>query len=165
MCLYKLVKYLKNYVNLEQKKSLVEIKSQSIRKWLHKLGYESKDVKKNVFVDEYKWLNVVKDFIRFLNKLEKLKPYLVNFNENSIIKDKIYSSDCAIDGKNLWPVIVITYNEYTISAHEGIYNGWTRVGDTFLHTKSQKQDIMISKFLLPFGCLNLFLLSEKNKRL
>lgn len=43
---------------------------------------------------------MIKNYKRFLNKIEKLKLYLVEFNKDSIIKNKIDLLDCIIDYKN-----------------------------------------------------------------
>lgn len=77
-------------------------------------------MKKDIFVDGHKWLDVVKDCKIFFNKIEKHKPYLVEFNENSKIKDKIYLSNCAVDNKHCRSVIIMTYNEYTFSVNDSI---------------------------------------------
>ncbi len=117
MSLYKLVQYLKDYVNLERKKSLVQIKSRITRKRLHLLDYEYKNVKKDVFVDEYERLNVVEDYKRFFNKIKELKSYLVEFNEIYKIKNKIYLPDCIVDGEVCRPIIIIIYDECIFSAN------------------------------------------------
>ena len=43
---------------------------------------------------------MVKDCKRFLNKMEDMKSYLVEFNENGTIKDKTYLSDCKVEGED-----------------------------------------------------------------
>ena len=65
---------------------------------------------KDVFVDEYEQSDVVEDYINFLRKMEELKPYMVEFDENGAIKPKIYPSDCTVRRENRWPIIIITYN-------------------------------------------------------
>lgn len=44
-------------------------------------------MKKDIFVDGHEWSDVVKDYKRFLNKMEELKLYLVEFNEDGTMKD------------------------------------------------------------------------------
>ena len=41
-----------------------------------------------------------KKFKKFLNKIKKLKLYLIKFNKNSIIKNKIYLLDYIVRDKN-----------------------------------------------------------------
>ena len=118
-------------------------------------------MKKDVFVNGHKRSDVVEDRKKFLNKMEDLKPYLVKFYENGIMKDKTYPPDCAIRDEDCRPVIIITYDEYTFLANDSICKAWIRVGDTFLYSKDRGQGIIVSEFLLPFGRLNIFSLSKE----
>lgn len=93
---YKLVQHLRDYVNPQSKKSLVEIKSYMAKNWFYQLGFEYKDIKKDVFVDRHKRRNVVKDHERFLKIMGELKSYIVGFNEDDIMKNKKYLLDCVV---------------------------------------------------------------------
>lgn len=53
-----------------------------------------------MFVNKYKQLNVVKNCKIFLNKMEKLKLYIIEFDKNGIMKPKIYLSDCIVENNN-----------------------------------------------------------------
>lgn len=75
---------------------------------------------KNIFVNEHKWLNMVKNYKRFFNKMEELKLYLIGLDKNSKIIDKAYLFNCTIDSKNRWPVIVITHNKCTFFINNNI---------------------------------------------
>ena len=68
-------------------------------------------MKKDVFINGHERSDVVEDCKRFLNKMEDLKPYLVEFNEDDTMKDKTYPPDCAIEGEDRQPVIIITHDE------------------------------------------------------
>ena len=155
---------MKEYVNLEGIPNPIEIKSRTARNWLHKLGFEYKDVKKDVFIDGHERPDVVQDRENFLKVMKELEPYLVEFNEDGTMKDKEYPLDCAIGGVNRTPVIVITHDESTFSENDGIRKAWTRRGDSFLRPKGRGQGIMASEFLLPFGRLNLSFLSKEKKK-
>ena len=63
--------------------------------------------------------------------MEDLKPYMVEFEEDGKMKPKIYPSDCAVGGNDRRPIIVITHDECTFSANDGIRRAWTRVGIHF----------------------------------
>lgn len=93
------------------------------------MGFEYKNVKKDIFIDEYERSDVVEDCKRFLNKMRELKPYLVGFDKNDKIKDKV-------DGKDHWLVIIITHNECIFSITDNICKTWTRIRDVFLRPKS-----------------------------
>lgn len=77
-------------------------------------------MRKDEFIDGHEQLDVVKDCKNFLRKMEELKPYMVKFEENITMKNKIHLSDCAVYGNDCRPIIVITYNECTFSANDGI---------------------------------------------
>lgn len=64
---------------------------------------------------------MIKDCKNFLNKIKELKPYLVEFNKNNIIKDKIYPPDWAVRGKDCQLIIIITHNICIFLANDGIY--------------------------------------------
>ena len=74
----------------------ITIRSRTARTWLRKLGYVYKDVRKDVFVDRHERPDVVKDCANFLRKMEELKPYIVEFDQDGAMKPKTYPSDCAI---------------------------------------------------------------------
>lgn len=60
-----------------------------------------------MFVDGHEH-DVVEDCIHFLKKMEELKSYMVEFNKKGTIKSKVYPSNCAVQGKNRRPIILIT---------------------------------------------------------
>ena len=116
---------MKIYVNSQGIETLISICSRTARRWLCKLGNKYKDVCKDVFVDEHKQSDIVKDHINFLRKMEELKPYIVKFDENGKMKPKVYPSDCVMRGENRQPIIVIIYNKCTFSENDGVYKAWT----------------------------------------
>lgn len=89
-------------------------------KQLFKLGFEYKNIKKDVFVDKHKRLDVVKDCKKFLNTIKDLKPYLVEFEKDRSIKTKNYPDDCAIRKDTYRLAIIIIHDEYTFSANDKI---------------------------------------------
>lgn len=138
----------------------VTIRSRTARKWLNKPGYRYRHVGKNVFVDGHKRPDVVEDRKQFLKVMERLEPYLVEFDSDGNMLPKIYPSDYEVGGATCRPVIMITHDECTFSSNDGPRFGWQKDGDTFLRPKSKGRGIMVSEFLLPFGRLNLASLSE-----
>ena len=74
MSFYKLVQFLKAYVNPEKIEVPIEICSYTAQSWLNKLGYEYKDICKNIFIDRHKQFDVIEDRANFLKVLEDLKP-------------------------------------------------------------------------------------------
>lgn len=137
MSSYKLVQFLKAYKNTQGIETPITIRSRTARRWLGKLGYEYKDVRKDVFIDGHERSDVVEDRNNFLKKMEELKPYMVEFEEDGAMKAKTYPSDCAVGGPNRRPIVVITHDECTFSANDGIRKAWIRKGDTFLRPKGR----------------------------
>lgn len=73
-----------------------------------------------MFINEHERPDVVEDHKVFLEKMKELKPYMIDFDKNGVIKPKVYLSDCAIEGNNQQRIIVITYNKYTFFANNRI---------------------------------------------
>lgn len=152
---HKLVQFLKDYVNPQAVEVPTEIRSRTARTWLNKLGYEYKDVRKDVLIDGHERPDVVEDRANFLKVMEDLKPDMVEFEEDGTMKAKVYPDDCVVEGQNRRLVKIITHDECTFSANDGVRQAWTKKGDTYLRPKGRGQGIMTSEFLLPFGRLNL----------
>lgn len=92
--------------------------------------------------------------------MSDLEPYLVEFNSERNIEEKVYPDDYQIGGENCWLVIVIIHDECTISANDRKIHKWQCKRDTFLCLKGKERGIIISDFLLLFSRLNLLCLPE-----
>ena len=68
------------------------------QKWPAKLEYEYKDICKDIFIDGHEQADVVGDYKNVLKRLEELKLYMIEFEEDSIMKSKIYAINCIIRG-------------------------------------------------------------------
>ncbi len=77
------------------------------------------------------------------------------------MRSKVYPHNCIVEGKDYRPIIVITHDECTFSANDGLRRAWTQERDTFLRPKGRGQGIIVSEFILPFGRLNLASLAPK----
>lgn len=132
---YKLIQFLKEYVNPKGIETPVVICSCTVQTWLRKLGFVYKKMCKDVFIDSYEWPDVMEDQNCFLIKIEELKPYMVEFNENGTMKVKDYLVDCAVRGEECRTIIIITHDECTFSRNDGVQKAWTWEGDTFLRPK------------------------------
>lgn len=75
---------------------------------------------------------MVENRTKFLQFLEDLKPYLVKFDFERRIKEKIYLLGYKIEGKNWQPVICIIYDKYIFSANDRKRYIWQIVEDTIL---------------------------------
>lgn len=72
-------------------------------------------------------------------------------------------ADCAVNGPNRRPCILITHDESTFSANDGRHQAWLEKGRAFLRPKSKGKGIMNSDNLLPWKRLNLFHLTENER--
>ncbi len=88
-----------------------------------------------MFIHGHEKSNVVEDRKVFLEKIEKLKPYLVKFDENGTIKPKVYLSNCKVKGNNRGPILLITNDECTFSLNIGIRKAFAQKRNTFLRLK------------------------------
>lgn len=77
-------------------------------------------MRKDVFIDRHEQSNIVEDCKNFLRKIKKLELYIIEFGENGLMKDKIYSSNYIVHNNDCRSIIVITYDECTFSANDGI---------------------------------------------
>lgn len=91
---YKLVWFLKTYISPKKIETPIVIYLYIAQKWLGKLGYKDKDIRKDIFIDKYKEANIIKDHKNFLKRLEKLKLYILEFDKNSTMKSKIHPINC-----------------------------------------------------------------------
>lgn len=53
-----------------------------------------------MFINKHEQQDVIEDCKVFVNKIEKLKPYIVEFDKNCAIKPKKYLLDCAVRGNH-----------------------------------------------------------------
>lgn len=67
-----------------------------MQNWLYKLGFEYKNICKNIFITRYKHLDVVEDWNNILTRIEDLKAYIIEFEEDDKINPQIYPSNCAV---------------------------------------------------------------------
>lgn len=94
-----------------------------------------------MFIDDHEQPNMVEDQNCFLIKIEELKLYIIEFNKDSTIKAKDYPVDCAIGEKKHYPIIVITYNEYTFSANNRIWKHGLKKKTHFYNLKNKARGL------------------------
>lgn len=63
---------------------------------------------------------MVEDRNLFLTRMEELKPYMVEFDENGAMKTKKYPVDFLVGGDEHRPIVVITHDECTFFANDGV---------------------------------------------
>lgn len=158
---------MKEYVNSESISNPIEIKLRTTRNWIHKLGFEYKDVKKDVFIDKHERPDVIQDCENFLKVMKELEPYLVEFNEDGRMKNKEYPLDCAIKGAHRRLVIVITHDERVPSPQMMVLkeHGQKKV-TVFFAQKEEDKVLWPPNFCYPLEVLiYLLYLRRKKKKL
>jgi hypothetical protein len=138
------------------------IRARTARKWLRRLGFRWQEVRKGVFIDGHERPDVVEHRKQFVDKIEELSPYLVEFMADGSMKEKLYPIDCEIGGLKR-SIIIITHDEAVFSANDGKHQAWCAPGEHFLRPKGKGKGIMVSDFLLPWSRLNLFSLPKRRQ--
>ncbi|PWW79105.1 hypothetical protein C7212DRAFT_152916, partial [Tuber magnatum] len=94
------------------------IRTRIARQWLAKLGFSWVEVRKGMYIDGHECPAVVQDRVEFLERLQELASYIVEFDSAGKIKEKVYREGCEVGGLNP-PIILITHDESTLSSNEG----------------------------------------------
>ena len=136
------------------------IHSRTARRWLRRLGYNWRDVKKGVFLDGHERPDVVEYRQSFLEEMHRLSPYFVEFSADGLIKEKKYPADCSVGGLDRRPIIIITHDEIIFSTNDVKHQAWIPENGAFLRPKGKGKGLMVSDFLLPWSRLNLFSLPK-----
>lgn len=90
--------------------------------------------------------------------------YLVDFEQDSIMKVKNYLLNCKVRNDKRQPIIVITYNEYMFLSNNDIYKVRTWIVKIFLWSKNCRQKIIMSEFFSFLKRFNLFFVPENLKK-
>lgn len=77
-----------DYINLKEVQSSIEIKFRIVYNKFHKLGFEYKNVKKDVFIGKYKCPDIVEEYKKFLTILKYLESYLIEFEKDKSMRDQ-----------------------------------------------------------------------------
>jgi len=139
------------------------IRARTARRWLARLGFQWTDVRKGVYIDGHERPDVIEERVRFLEQLEGLQPYLVEFDEFGRITPKVYPRGCEVGGLHP-PVILVTHDESTLNSNEARSRVWKAPESTYLRPKGRGRGIMISDFLLPCGRLTAESLTIEQRR-
>lgn len=127
-----------------------DIRARTARRWLRKLRPSCEEVTKGVNVDGHKRPDVIRDQAQFLNQVEHLQAYLVEFDSDGNIKAKTYPRSCVVGGCDP-PIILITHDESILSLNGGRSRVWKAQNTNILSVTGRGHGIMIPDFLLPCG--------------
>ena len=121
-------------------------------------------MRKGIFIDGHERPDVVEYRKQFLETLETLSPYLVEFTSDGRMQEKVYPAGCEVGGSKCRPVIIITHDESIFSANDGKHQAWVPENGTILRPKGKGKGIMVSDFLLPWSRLNLLSLPRTRQQ-
>lgn len=63
-------------------------------------------------------MDIIEDCANFSKITKDLKPYIIEFKKDGIIKLKIYSNNCKVKGPNKYLIITMTYDKYIFSGND-----------------------------------------------
>ena len=93
------------------------IRSRTARKRFNCLGYKWKEVQKEVFLNGHKREDVIEYGEKFLDEIKALSYYFIEFDKDRSILPKEYLKNCAVEGLDQRPIIMIIYNKNTFFAN------------------------------------------------
>lgn len=124
------------------------IRARTARRWLKKMGFVYKDVKKDVYFDGHEREDVVKYRNEvFLKNWQEFSRRFVIFEE-----DGSWEKPPGLrPGEK--PMVLVTHDESTFNANDGKRRLWLKQGEQPLRPKGKGKGIMVSGFLTPGGIL------------
>lgn len=72
----------------------------------------------------------------------------MEFYKDGSMEPKIYLSNCAVNGPNKRPIILITHNKSTFLANDNWHLAWLMEGDVFLRPKKREKNNDIGFFII-----------------
>lgn len=122
--------------------------------WLHRMGYDWKEVKKGIYKDGHERADVIQYRQEvFLKTLEELRPRMPFPIFNTAGEVVMIQKPSLPDSVTL--CIPITHDECTCNANDGPHHHWIRGDENPIRSKSRGQGLHISEFITPWGRLNI----------
>ncbi|RPA80167.1 hypothetical protein BJ508DRAFT_210526 [Ascobolus immersus RN42] len=127
----------------------ISISSRQVRRWLNKLGYNWKDIRKGVYIDGHEREDVVRYreiFVAEMSKIEDSGRLLRLDSEGNTV----YPSNLP---PGIKPLVLLTHDESTFNANDGIRHAWLKNGHQILRPKARGKGIMVSDVITQVGRL------------
>ncbi|RPA79191.1 hypothetical protein BJ508DRAFT_363381 [Ascobolus immersus RN42] len=128
------------------------VTERQIRRWLHKLGYSWKDIRKGVYIDGHEREDVVEYRAKFVEQMQNIfdSGLLVRLDEETgeVIMPK---PENIPNGRK--PIMLFTHDESTFNANDGIRSAWLLKGHQILRPKARGKGIMVSDVITQIGRL------------
>ncbi|RPA74773.1 hypothetical protein BJ508DRAFT_195691, partial [Ascobolus immersus RN42] len=126
------------------------ITERQIRRWLHKLGYSWKDILKGVYIDGHEREDVVQYREAFVQRMQTIyeSGLLLKLDPDSgeVIWPEVVPEGCK-------PIVLLTHDESTFNANDGIRSAWLLKGHQVLRPKARGKGIMASDINTQIGRL------------
>ena len=139
--------------SLQRRRGVV---ARTVRRWLRRLGFDWRDIKKGVYTDRHERDDVRVYREQFLLLLEAYWPRVVEFTDKGEMIDKHYQEGVEVGALDpmMRPLILITHDESIFQSNDGRHQAWVHKGHHFIRPKGRGQGIMVSDFLLPWSRLS-----------
>ena len=123
------------------------LSSRSARAWLLKLGWNWKEVKRDIYKDGHD-CGDVKEYRSTicLLRMQSLQSQMIEWDANLNIIDKSYPP-------NSRPIVFITQDECTFNSNDGCKKIWIHEDKAPIRKKGRGQGLHVSDFLTPVGRL------------
>ena len=118
-------------------------------RWLKRLGFEWKKVRKGVYIDGHEKPDVV--FYRqhcFLPQWKELEKRMPKWSSNGVLDNTPLPA-----GKRL--LIPYAHDECTFHSNDGVHHRWVHKDKHLIRKKSKGQGLMVSDFILPCNRLEM----------
>lgn len=136
---------------LDSDESKWSLTARSAVNWLHRLGFDYKEVRHGLYKDGHERTDVlIYRNDKFLPELEQLKPRLLEWNESGELI-RTSAEIWATTGQS--PVVMVTHDECTCHSNDGPKRQWVQKDSQPLRKKSLGKGIMLSGFLTPISTL------------
>ncbi|RPA76037.1 hypothetical protein BJ508DRAFT_213928, partial [Ascobolus immersus RN42] len=126
----------------------LSLTERSARRWLNRLGFQWKDVRKNVYIDGHERFEVKEYRKEFLEKIKFLKPFFAYFEDGHVKHPEGTApfsignegADGAINLRR--PIIPVTHDESTVNANDGIRQAWHQKDSSWIRPKGRGRAIL-----------------------
>lgn len=138
--------------SLNEDQNTWTLTTRSAVRWLHRLGFDYKEVKKGLFKDGHERQDVV-DYRQnvFLPTLEGLKPRFLEWDATG---EMVRTPQEIFQETGLPPLVPVTHDECIFYVNDRPTFVWTEKDSMLLRKKGHGAGIMVSDFITPIARLH-----------
>lgn len=120
------------------------IRARSACRWLRRMGYRYRDIRKGIFLDGHERSDVIEYRQIFVRTISDLESLIVEYDINGNMIEK-----SPMPGERL--CVLMAHDESTFSANDARRQAWHNIKQTHLRPKSRGRGIMLSDILYANG--------------